>query len=222
MLSRDMITRACRTKEYAHRYPAFFVGSQASGHLFALREPLNIICMTPVFSRPKNVQVIIDGCKYWIRAWSRGVQPIFANQIIWGIQENLLEALGELGAKTASELNVVDIHRLTKSHVNIGWIASSIVFSKIATIGIQVPAGFYSQSFSQGIPQCPIQATPAYRTSEGRIGLWLAVELSSEILYGLPYNMSEVYHSLSMFSDCGLEILDTPINSVAFSGIINQ
>lgn len=222
MISKDVLARAYQTRKHAHQYPAFHVGSQENGHLSVLVDPLKIACLTPVFHRPRKVRVVVHQCRSLIRVWSQGFQRTYAEKIDWTSFESLYDALGELGRLTSKELNVIDIHRITKSHVSIGWIGNGIVFDKVATIGIQIPSGFYAQSYANGIPQQSIEVTPCLETPEGLVGLWLAEHHSPDILYGLPYKLSEVHQALSDFSSFGLELSDDPIDDAAFTAIFEN
>lgn len=222
MISKQVIDNARQTMKHAQQYPSFFIGSQEEGHLFVLKSPLHIACMTPVLHRPRKVRVVVNQFRFWIRVWSKGFHRTYADQIDWTSHENLWEALGELGVTTGKELNVIDIHRITKSHVSIGWIGAGIVFAKVATIGIQIPTGFCSQSFAKGIPQQPIQIIPRLETPEGHVGLWLVADLTPDIFYGLPYKMSEVQQALSDFSGYGLELSGDPIDETAFNPIFEN
>lgn len=199
MNKNDRILVLQELTRHARLRPAMFVGSAEEGHLEILRLILNSVCLTNVFHRIQRVRLVVSKNQFWLLFWSAGLKQRYAHLIDWAAQPDLLLAISTLCHLTHNNLNTVQTAKLSGGQfLSLSSIIAATPLSNYSSIGIQASGYFWWQTFSQGIPDSCIQRTTCFKAgSDEVIGLSIANDLPSDILYNLPYRTAEVIEYVS-------------------------
>lgn len=213
--SGDYLTRAKARTEWMRERPCLVVGNREQGHLFIIRQALHILFFTPAFYPPQQATLLLDNCKYWLRAWGSGLTPEYAIRIDWTSEQNILEALWHLQKEPWEWNNSPDIMQRTgHEQVASRGLSGAPELATAALVGIKASDRFWWQTFTQGIPNTPLQSVKAIR-SEGRpLGFCVANDLPPDILYNLPYRASVVKQALRTLQGYPIEIREEGIGDV--------
>jgi hypothetical protein len=179
--------------------PAMFIGSVEEGHLEILRLILNSVCLTDIFYRIRRVRLVVSKNKFWLCLWSVGLKEKYASLIDWAAEPDLLTALDSLCQLTHRSLNTIQTAKLScGQYLSLRSIIAATSLANYSSIGLQASGHFWWQAFTRGIPDSHVQHTNSFKAGGNEmIGLSIANDLPSDILYNLPYRTEEVSEYVS-------------------------